>query len=75
MAQANGRSDNYVLNDLNPRQDDDVMPVEGHALPPADRGLQAWLLLAGCFVINVLIWGERSFSSGNFCAWNTVVPI
>ena len=27
------------------------------SLPPADGGYQAWLVLAGCFVINVLIWG------------------
>lgn len=25
--------------------------------PPTDTGYRAWLLLAGCFVINVLIWG------------------
>jgi hypothetical protein len=30
------------------------------ALAPADTGYRAWLLLAGCFVINVLIWGEFS---------------
>ncbi|TKA23234.1 hypothetical protein B0A50_07627 [Salinomyces thailandicus] len=33
------------------------------ALPPTDGGKDAWLLLAGCFVINVLIWGF-SFSFG-----------
>lgn len=33
------------------------------SLPPADGGYQAWLLLAGCFVINVLIWGF-AFSFG-----------
>ena len=27
------------------------------ALPPVDGGYQAWLLLAGCFIINVLVWG------------------
>jgi hypothetical protein len=32
-------------------------------LPPVDGGYQAWLLLAGCFVINVLIWGF-AFSFG-----------
>ena len=30
-------------------------------LPPTDGGYQAWLLLAGCFVINVLIWGPQHF--------------
>lgn len=33
------------------------------ALPPTDRGYQAWLLLSGCFLINVLIWGF-AFSFG-----------
>ena len=32
-------------------------------LPDADEGFQAWALLAGCFVINVLIWGF-AFSFG-----------
>ncbi|KAI4853339.1 MFS general substrate transporter [Aureobasidium sp. EXF-8845] len=35
----------------------------GDALPPTDGGKEAWLLLTGCFVINVLIWGF-SFSFG-----------
>lgn len=29
------------------------------SLAPTDGGYQAWLLLAGCFVINVLIWGQH----------------
>ncbi|KAK5120507.1 hypothetical protein LTR85_006162 [Meristemomyces frigidus] len=33
------------------------------ALPPTDGGYQAWLLLAGCFIINVLVWGF-AFSFG-----------
>jgi MFS family permease len=33
------------------------------ALAPTDGGYQAWLLLAGCFVINVLVWGF-AFSFG-----------
>ena len=36
---------------------------EQASLPPADGGYQAWLLLGGCFVINVLIWGF-AFSFG-----------
>ena len=32
---------------------------EQATLPPTDGGYQAWLLLAGCFVINVLIWGRQ----------------
>ena len=40
-------------------QDEGVAQSEREqiALPPVDKGYQAWLLLAGCFVINVLIWG------------------
>lgn len=29
-----------------------------HLVPPSDGGKQAWLVLAGGFVINVLIWGK-----------------
>ena len=29
-----------------------------NALPQADGGYQTWLLLAACFVINFLIWGD-----------------
>ena len=36
---------------------------EQPSLPPVDGGYRAWLLLAGCFVINVLIWGF-AFSFG-----------
>lgn len=34
-----------------------VEEPEQSALPPTDGGFEAWLLLAGCFVVNVLIWG------------------
>ena len=27
-------------------------------LPPADRGKDAWLFLAGCFMVEALIWGR-----------------
>ena len=26
-------------------------------LPPADQGKDAWLFLAGCFMVEALIWG------------------
>ena len=38
-------------------------PQAQHSLPPTDEGYQAWLLLAGCFIINVLVWGF-AFSFG-----------
>lgn len=28
-----------------------------YALPEADRGKDAWLFLAGCFMVEALIWG------------------
>lgn len=27
------------------------------ALPPVDGGKDAWLVLAGCFVLEALVWG------------------
>lgn len=33
------------------------------ALPPVDQGCQAWLMLAGSVVVNILIWGF-AFSFG-----------
>lgn len=29
----------------------------GQALPRVDRGKDAWLVLAGCFVLEALVWG------------------
>lgn len=29
------------------------------ALPPADGGRQAWLFLAGCFLMEGLVWGKK----------------
>jgi hypothetical protein len=29
------------------------------ALPPVDRGAQAWLFLAGCYVMEMLVFGMR----------------
>jgi hypothetical protein len=29
-----------------------------HALPPADRGKDAWLVLAAAFILEALVWGE-----------------
>ena len=30
-----------------------------YSLPDADRGKDAWLFLAGCFMVEALIWGEH----------------
>lgn len=34
------------------------MEIEQASLPPADRGKQAWLVLAGCSLIQIPVWGE-----------------
>lgn len=31
--------------------------------PPADGGKDAWLFLAGCFTIEMLLWGESPANS------------
>ena len=33
-------------------------PHREFSLPQADRGKDAWLFLAGCFMVEALIWGE-----------------
>lgn len=40
----------------------DIEEPEGyaHLVPPPDSGKQAWLVLAGGFVINVVIWGKSA---------------
>ena len=51
-APPNGGND-IELQDVRGREEEREQIV----LAPVDKGIQAWLLLAGCFVINVLIWG------------------
>lgn len=29
-----------------------------HSIPPPDHGKAAWLFLAGCFIIEGLVWGK-----------------
>lgn len=38
-------------------------------LPPADQGKDAWLFLAGCFMVEALIWGRclQNFLAGKAC--------
>lgn len=40
---------------------DDESPPDGtteFSLPPVDRGKDAWLFLAACFVLEALVWGK-----------------
>ncbi|KAL4919608.1 MFS general substrate transporter [Aspergillus aurantiobrunneus] len=41
-----------------------------HAYPPIDRGKDAWLFLAACFVMEALVWGF-AFTYGVFQAYYT----
>jgi len=34
--------------------------IEQVSLPPTDRGKEAWLVLAGCSLIQIPVWGMRS---------------
>ncbi|KAI9663525.1 MAG: hypothetical protein M1831_002534 [Alyxoria varia] len=49
------------LNDLSPDVRRTISQVEGtrdfEALPPADGGRRAWLVLAACFMVEALLWG------------------
>ena len=38
----------------------DCEDLQTRALPRADGGKDAWLVLAGCFVLEVLVWGYAS---------------
>lgn len=33
------------------------------ALPPADRGSEAWKFLCGCFVLEAILWGMHAYKS------------
>lgn len=37
-----------------------VEEIEQVSLPPTDRGKEAWLVLAGCSLIQIPVWGMRS---------------
>ena len=56
--------------DLQPERTTDTVPIpiiqpmhidcedlQTRPLPRADGGKDAWLVLAGCFVLEVLVWG------------------
>ena len=73
---ADSNSSNDDVNaKIRPSQEDARNPWAGEAstspgrkphgepeLPPADRGVKAWSILAGTFVFEALIWGSSSIS-------------
>lgn len=56
---------NDFSNPLNEQYLEQLEEIHEFSLPPADSGKAAWLFLAACFVVEVLIWGF-SFSFGVF---------
>nr|OQO32068.1 hypothetical protein B0A51_00606 [Rachicladosporium sp. CCFEE 5018] len=42
---------------LEPMDIEDLSPLDSQSLPRADGGKQAWLALAGCFTLEMLVWG------------------
>lgn len=41
-------------------QQETVEEIEQISLPPTDRGKEAWLVLAGCSLIQIPVWGTYS---------------
>ena len=51
--EANSPTNDMILHPLQIEMSNE----EAQSLPPADRGKDAWLALAGCFVLEALVWG------------------
>ena len=43
--------------ELSAIEPDEELDHQGITLPRADGGKDAWLALAGCFVLEALVWG------------------
>jgi MFS family permease len=56
------------------RSSSHALEIEQTVLPRADGGLQAWLFLTGCFMIEALVWGFP-FSFGVFQEYYTSLPL
>ena len=52
--------------DINLEADDQELQTAEHgqefSLPEADGGKEAWLFLAGCFMVEAIVWGALSFA-------------
>jgi hypothetical protein len=44
---------------LCPEKFDDIS-TEEERLPPVDGGIQAWMFLAACVMLEALIWGNET---------------
>ncbi|KAF5509990.1 Fujikurins efflux protein [Colletotrichum siamense] len=52
-----GQNDHQPSPDSTIGEQETVIGIEQASLPPADRGKQAWLVLAGCSLIQIPVWG------------------
>lgn len=52
----NSNDEGLVLDEMHPRPAE-VPEIEQPALPPADGGKAAWLMLASCCFIQLPVWG------------------
>lgn len=50
-----GRAD---TDDYQTQQQEAILEIEQISLPPTDRGKEAWLVLAGCSLIQIPVWGK-----------------
>ncbi|KAF2113364.1 major facilitator superfamily domain-containing protein [Lophiotrema nucula] len=72
--------------DLSTHQNESVEALEaneGHSLPPADGGKDAWLVLLACFMLEALIWGfpasygvfQEYYSSHDFAGESNIAVV
>lgn len=66
LEQLHGYNRGYENNEMAQHQEASE-EIEQISLPPTDRGKEAWLVLAGCSLIQIPVWGEWFRSC--FCDW------
>jgi hypothetical protein len=55
--------ESFALNEAQSRQPREL-EIEQPALPPADGGKAAWLMLASCCLIQLPVWGVPQHMNG-----------
>jgi hypothetical protein len=59
----------YGATDISARNPEPGLDDVDSSIPPADHGIAAWLFLAGCFLLEGLVWGKQhSFRIHRCCA-------
>ena len=59
---------------LDPSTFDDIGDGQQFFLPPTDKGKDAWLFLATCFLVEVFVWGKFLYMNcftqiSNYLLW------